>query len=85
MTVRTDTAVTANAKHTELPESTQRRILRGLLIRENANGRYLVDREDLNADDDYTTHCPKWWPEMRCDDDVALCLAYEAGAGKWHT
>lgn len=76
-TTRTSNPVTANAKHTELPLSTQRRILRGLKVRENANGLSLVDADDEEG--------ARWWPTDRCDDQVALCLAYEAGLGAWHS
>lgn len=53
-----------------------RNILRGLEVRENANGLSLVDADDAEGG--------RWWPTQRCDDESALALAYESGAGKWH-
>lgn len=73
----TTSNVTPDSKMTDLPESTKRRILRGLDVRENASGMYIVDADDQDG--------AKWWPNERCDDDTALALAYEAGLGSWHT
>jgi len=59
---------------TEAEINAATRGLAGLTICKNVHGLSLSDG---------TTDPARWWPTVRCDDEDALALAYDSGAGHW--